>query len=226
VYRVALRLTGNEAEAEDVVQETFLSAFKAIDKFEGRSGLATWLYRIAHNAALMRLRRVKPDQVSVDDEEVFGEGLPVPTQMHDWCCLPERDFESSETRAELERAIKDLPEKLRVVFVMRELEGLSTEETAQALDISIDAAKVRLRQRHGRWGVDRQAALDAQAADFPEQLAHLVFAQAASSHVFPSLENANHPLQSPHVRRTRVRRRRAKRAVAASRRRPGVRCAT
>jgi RNA polymerase sigma-70 factor, ECF subfamily len=144
VYRVALRLTGNEAEAEDVVQETFLSAFKAIDKFENRSSLATWLYRIAHNAALMKLRRVRPDQLSVDDEDLFGEGLTVPTQMHDWCCLPERDFESSETRAELERAIQDLPEKLRVVFVMRELEGLSTEETAQALDISIDAAKVRL----------------------------------------------------------------------------------
>jgi RNA polymerase sigma-70 factor (ECF subfamily) len=144
VYRIALRLMGNEAEAEDVVQETFLSAFKAIDRFENRSSLATWLYRIAHNAALMKLRRTQPVQVSVDDEEVFGEGLPVPTQMHDWCCLPERDFESGETRAQLERAIKDLPEKLRAVFVMRELEGLSTEETAQALDISIDAAKVRL----------------------------------------------------------------------------------
>lgn len=144
VYRVALRLTGNEAEAEDVVQETFLSAFKAIDKFEGRSGLATWLYRIAHNAALMRLRRVQPDQISVDDEEKFGDGLPVPMQMHDWCCLPERDFESSEAHAELERAIKDLPEKLRVVFVMRELEGLSTEETAEALGVSIDVVKVRL----------------------------------------------------------------------------------
>ncbi len=106
VYRVARRLTGNEAEAEDVVQETFISAFKAIDKFEGRSGLATWLYRIAHNAALMRLRRSRPDQVSVDDEEVFGEGLPVPVQMHDWCCLPERDFESSEARAEWSRRSK------------------------------------------------------------------------------------------------------------------------
>jgi RNA polymerase sigma-70 factor (ECF subfamily) len=144
VYRVALRLTGNEADAEDVVQETFLSAFKAIDSFEGRSGLATWLYRIAHNAALMRLRRVRPDQVSVDDEDAFGEGMFVPSQMHDWCCLPERDFESSEARTELEQAIRDLPEKLRAVFVMRELEGLSTEETAEALDVSIDVVKVRL----------------------------------------------------------------------------------
>ena len=144
VYRVARRLTGTEAEAEDVVQETFLSAFKAIDSFEGRSGLSTWLYRIAHNAALMRLRRVRPNQVSVDDEEAFGEGLPVPSQLRDWCCLPERDFESSEARAELERAIRDLPEKLRAVFVMRELEGLSTEETAEALDVSSDVVKVRL----------------------------------------------------------------------------------
>ena len=144
VYRVALRLTGNEVEAEDVVQETFLSAFKAIDTFEGRSSLATWLYRITHNAALMRLRRVRPDQVSVDDEEAFGEGTIIPSQLHDWCCLPEQDFESSEARAELEQAIRDLPEKLRVVFVMRELEGLSTEETAEVLDVSIDVVKVRL----------------------------------------------------------------------------------
>ncbi len=144
VYRVALRLTGHEAEAEDVVQETFLSAFKAIDSFEGRSSLSTWLYRIAHNAALMRLRRVRLDQVSVDDEEIFGEGLETPRQLHDWCCLPERDFESSEARAELEWAIRELPEKLRAVFVMRELEGLSTEETAEALDVSLDVVKVRL----------------------------------------------------------------------------------
>lgn len=144
VYRVALRLTGNELEAEDVVQETFLSAFKAIETFEGRSSLATWLYRIAHNAALMRLRRVQLDQVSVDDEEAFGEGMIIPSQLHDWCCLPEQDFESSEARAELEQAIRDLPEKLRVVFVMRELEGLSTEETAEVLDVSIDVVKVRL----------------------------------------------------------------------------------
>ena len=144
VYRVALRLLGNEAEAEDIVQETFLSAFKAIDTFEGRSSLATWLYRIAHNAALMRLRRAQPDQVSVDDEDVFGEGMIIPSQLHDWCCLPEQDIESSEARAELEQAIRDLPEKLRVVFVMRELEGLSTEETAEVLGVSIDVVKVRL----------------------------------------------------------------------------------
>ena len=80
----------------------------------------------------------------MDDEELFGEGLEVPRQLHDWCCLPEHDFESSEARTELERAIRELPEKLRAVFVMRELEALSTEETADVLAVSIDVVKVRL----------------------------------------------------------------------------------
>ncbi len=134
VYRVALRLTGNEAEAEDVVQETFLSAFKAIDKFEGRSGLATWLYRIAHNAALMRLRRVRPDQVSVDDEEVFGEGLPVPAHCTIGAACPNAILNRAK-RAPKWNGRSMLAGELRVVFVMRELEGLSTEETAEALDV-------------------------------------------------------------------------------------------
>lgn len=144
MYRLALRLMQNEAEAEDVLQETFLSAFKAIDSFEGRSELSTWLYRITYNTALMRLRRHQPATVSVEEAESPDDGSLVPTELFDWCCLPERDFESSETRAELEKAIGALPEKLRAVFVLRELEGLSTEETAQALTISIETTKTRL----------------------------------------------------------------------------------
>jgi len=144
VYRLALRLTGHESEAEDVMQETFLSAFKAIDSFEGRSSLSTWLYRIATNTALMRTRRVQPIMISVDDPDQFGDDLPMPRPLFDWCCLPERDFETAETRAELERTIGDLPDKLKAVFVLRELEGLSTEETAETLDLSVDVVKTRL----------------------------------------------------------------------------------
>ncbi len=144
LYRLALRLMGDEAEAEDVVQETFLNAFKAIDSFEGRSGLNTWLYRIAYNAAMMRLRRPLPDAVSVDEADRSDEGFTTPHQLFDWCCLPERDFETSEAHEQLERAIRDLPEKLRAVFVLRELEELSTEETAQALGLSIEVVKTRL----------------------------------------------------------------------------------
>jgi RNA polymerase sigma-70 factor (ECF subfamily) len=144
VYRLALRLTGSEAEAEDVMQDTFLSAFKAIDSFQGRASLSTWLYRIATNAALMRGRRASPETVSVDDPDLFDEGLPLPRSLFDWCCLPERDFETVEARAELEQAIGELPEKLRAVFVLRGLEGLSTEATAETLDLSVDVVKTRL----------------------------------------------------------------------------------
>ncbi len=143
LYRLALRLTGDAAAAEDVVQETFLNAFKAIDSFEGRSSLSTWLHRIAANAALMHVRRQQPLMVSVDDMFSDDDKL-VPQALFDWCCLPERDFEASETRAELERAIRELPEKLRVVFVLRELEGLSTDATAEALAVSPDVVKTRL----------------------------------------------------------------------------------
>lgn len=144
VYRLALRMMRNEAEAEDVVQETFLSAFKAIDSFEGRAGLSTWLYRIAYNAALMRLRRAQPLTVSVDEPLELEDGAEVPRELRDWCCLPERDFETAEARTELERAIRELPEKLRAVFVLRELEGLTTEQAAEALDLSADNVKTRL----------------------------------------------------------------------------------
>ena len=144
VYRLALRLMQHEADAEDVVQETFLSAFKAIDDFQGRSELSTWLYRITYNTAMMRLRKHQPDTVSVEETEAADDGSLVPTQLFDWCCLPESDFENNETRAHLEQAIRDLPEKLRVVFVLRELEGLSTDETATALDISNETVKTRL----------------------------------------------------------------------------------
>jgi RNA polymerase sigma-70 factor (ECF subfamily) len=144
VYRLALRLMGNEAEAEDVLQETFLNAFRGIDSFEGRSGLGTWLYRIAYNAAMMRLRRTDPTMMSVEESLDSDGQFSVPKQLFDWCCLPESDFEGDEVRAELESAIGELPESLRVVFVLRELEGLSTAETAGALELSDGAVKVRL----------------------------------------------------------------------------------
>ena len=147
VYRLALRLMNNEADAEDVVQETFLNAFKGIDKFEGRSGLGTWLYRIAHNNAMMRLRRPSPDTVSVDETlESSDEGYPLPQQFFDWCCLPEADLQTAEVRLALEGAINDLPPTLKSVFTLRELEGVSTKETAVALDVSEDVVKTRLRR--------------------------------------------------------------------------------
>jgi RNA polymerase sigma-70 factor (ECF subfamily) len=117
---------------------------KAIGGVEGRAGLSTWLFRIAHNAALMRLRRAEPHFVSVDESDEGDDRADVPRQLFDWCCLPEQDFATAEARAELERAVRDLPEKLRTVFILRELEGLSTEATAGALGLSAEAVKARL----------------------------------------------------------------------------------
>lgn len=147
VYRLALRLMQNEADAEDVMQETFLNAFKAIDTFEGRSSLGTWLYRITYNNAMMRLRRPSPDTMSVDEALANGDtGLPLPRQFYDWCCLPEQDIQKDEVRQQLQAAIGTLSPALRSVFVLREGEGLSTRETAVALDVSEDVVKTRLRR--------------------------------------------------------------------------------
>ena len=92
----------------------------------------------------MRLRRPNPYTVSVEEKLAYEDGATIPRQLFDWCCLPEKDFETDEVRQKLELAIRDLPETLKVVFVMRELEGLSTEETAETLDLSTSAVKVRL----------------------------------------------------------------------------------
>ena len=147
LYRLALRLMQNEGDAEDVVQETFLNAFKSIDSFEGRSGLGTWLYRITYNNAMMRLRKPNPDTVSVEEKlEGSEEGYTVPQQFFDWCCLPEEDFDSEEVRQELEKAIGELSPSLSNVFILRELEGQSTRETAETLDVSEDVVKTRLRR--------------------------------------------------------------------------------
>ncbi len=144
VYRLALRLMRNDAEAEDVMQDAFLSAFRGIDKFDGRSSLRTWLYRIAYNAAIMRLRKRRPELISLDEALEQPDGTPLPQAFFDWSSLPQRELEKAEVRDEMERAIRDLPENLRVVFIMRELEELSTEETARALGISVEAVKTRL----------------------------------------------------------------------------------
>ncbi len=154
VYRLALRLVRDPADAEDVMQETFLNAFKGIGKFDGRSELRTWLYRITYNAAMVRFRRKRPEMVSLDDSDQSEEGLPIPERISDWTALADRELERGELRAEMERAIQELPEKLRVVFILRELEEMSTEETASTLGVRIEVVKTRL-HRARLWLRDR-----------------------------------------------------------------------
>jgi RNA polymerase sigma-70 factor (ECF subfamily) len=145
IYNVALRLTGHPTEAEEVMQETFINACRGAEAFEGRSSLSTWLYRIATNNGLMRRRRKEMPVVSLDtspNEEDTSEFWP--RQLEDWDWNPETITLSGELQQVMHQAVEELPEQLRSVFVLRDLEGMSTQEVAEVLDISPGNAKVRL----------------------------------------------------------------------------------
>jgi RNA polymerase sigma-70 factor, ECF subfamily len=145
VYNLALRLMRNDSmEAEDILQETFISAYRALDRFEGRSLLSTWLYRIAYNAALMRLRKRRLPTVSIDEPLENEEGEQIPRQLVDWGAAPDQVLLNGELRGTLDAAVATLPETLRSVFVLRDIEGLSTAETAAVLDLTETNVKVRL----------------------------------------------------------------------------------
>ena len=144
VYAIAIRMLNDPDDAEEVLQETFISACKNIHKFEERSALGTWLHRIATNAALMHLRKRKHREVSLDDPIEVQDGDDVYREVQDWSFAPDDHAMNSEVRDILEKAISELPETLRTVFILREIEGYSTEETARILGISVSAAKVRL----------------------------------------------------------------------------------
>jgi RNA polymerase sigma-70 factor (ECF subfamily) len=146
VYRLGMKMLGDPQDAEDVLQSTFLKVFEALPTFEGRSSLSTWIYRIAMNEALMILRRRRPEVGLTLEEgnDEDDEPLPKPQALIDWCCLPENELLSGEARRVLDEAIRKLPEKLRTVFILRDIEGLSTEETAEALGLSETNVKTRL----------------------------------------------------------------------------------
>ncbi len=142
IYRLSISMLKNEAAAEGVVQDTFLRLIERLDQFEGRANLGTWLYRIACNLSVDRLRKREPDLV-LEDEPEDGR-LPAPVYLADWQQWPEQLLTDAEVTAELDKAIAALPEKFRVVFVLREIEGLSTHETAKITGLSLSATKVRL----------------------------------------------------------------------------------
>jgi len=144
IYRLALKMLNNPQDAEDVLQNTFLKALQNINKFEGRSRISTWLYRIATNEALMIIRKQRPEVNlnEVEDDDNYSVNPPI--QLIDWCCLPENELLSSESKLELENAIQNLSETLRIVFILRDIEGLSIQETSQILNLTETAVKTRL----------------------------------------------------------------------------------
>jgi RNA polymerase sigma-70 factor, ECF subfamily len=149
ILRLARHITQNQEDAEDVLQEAFLKAFTHLDRFEGGSRFYTWLVRIAVNESLMKLRkRRNGKEVSLDEplNDAGGDGdvQNLVREIAVWDDTPEKRYSQAEIRGILDGAVESLDPIYRTVFVLRDVEELSTEETAQALDLSIPAVKSRL----------------------------------------------------------------------------------
>ncbi len=144
IYRLARHITQHEEDAEDVLQETFLKAFRSLDQFQGLSKFYTWLVRIAVNESLQKLRRRRGDAAVSLDEPIETETDFVPREVEDWGENPEERYGRAEIKNILTGAIDRLKPGFRAVFVLRDVEELSTEETAEALNLSVPAVKSRL----------------------------------------------------------------------------------
>ena len=142
VYRVALAITQNPDDAEDAIQDTFVKALEHLDQFAGSARFSTWLTRIAVNESLQRLRK-RGRYESLDEPGESSESLP-PQQIQDWRDNPEQQYAKEQLRQLLEKAIGSLPPIYRTVLVLRDMENLSVEETAAALDLTVPAVKTRL----------------------------------------------------------------------------------
>ncbi|MEW5720816.1 MAG: sigma-70 family RNA polymerase sigma factor, partial [Chloroflexota bacterium] len=144
VYNLARKMMREPQDAEDVLQETFISVFRHLKDFQGDSSFSTWLYRIATNASLMRLRGRKTPPLSLDEPVEADGDSALPREIVDWGVTPEEALLSGEVRAQMDAAVDALPESLRAVFVLRDIEGLSVQETADVLSISAPNVKTRL----------------------------------------------------------------------------------
>lgn len=143
IFRLSQNITQNREDAEDVMQEAFLKAYEHLPEFQGNSRFYTWLVRIAVNQALMKLRRRRPNQVSLD-EDIQTEDDLLPREVEDWGPTPEERYEQSELQGILSTVVGELEPGFRVVFQLRDVEELSTEETAEVLGLSVPAVKSRL----------------------------------------------------------------------------------
>jgi RNA polymerase sigma-70 factor (ECF subfamily) len=165
LYRLAMRMTGSEADAQEVLQEAFLNAYQKLPLFRGEAQFSSWLYRIAANSALMRLRRKRraPDALGEQPLELAGprfsaEGFIEPTSTSDWSQRADEKLMSSQLGAAIDKAVQELPEDYRTVFLLKDVDGLSNEDIAHALELSVPAVKSRfhrarlaLRERLGEF---------------------------------------------------------------------------
>ena len=145
IYRLALRMTGNREDAEDVMQEAFIKAYTNLGKFREDARFYTWLVRIAVNEALMKLRKNKSAKhLSLDEPLETDDNSLMPREIEDWGDNPEEQYATSELQKILAGAIEKLGPQLRIVFVLRDVENFSTDEAAAMLGMSVSAVKSRL----------------------------------------------------------------------------------
>lgn len=170
VFGLARRIVGHHEDAEEVVQQTFLSLIEHIEGFRAESRFLTWLLRVAtnHALALLRRRAIRQTLPLVDDHaDDSYANVPHPSYVAEWSETPDDLATRREARALIDQALAELDDKYRLVFVLRDIEGLSTDETAEALDISSANVKVRLlrarlmlRERLTRWFGDEGKQID------------------------------------------------------------------
>lgn len=146
IYSLSFNLTRNQMDAQDITQDVLLTIFKKIDTFQGKSAFSSWVYRITLNASYMKLRSRKKEQyVSLDDALPSFNGAGFQKEkIRDWSESTESALFVNETREVIERAVEQLPEKEKVVFLLRDVDGLSTEKVGEILDLSVPAVKSRL----------------------------------------------------------------------------------
>ena len=169
IFRLAMNITQNREDAEDVLQESFLKAYEHLDQFLGNSKFYTWIVRIAVNQALMKLRKRRSDRaVSLDEQIDTGEDTVV-REIAAWDPDPEQRYSQEELHTILTEVIDELAPIYRTVFTLRDVDGLSTEETAEALDLSVPAVKSRLLRARMRFTNhrERHRFIDARARKIP-----------------------------------------------------------
>ena len=145
IYNLSLRILRNREEAEDILQETFITVIEKLHSFDGRSSFFTWIYRIATNASLMRLRKKKLVFQQISDDPDFQESVESRVFI-DWSQDPSINIFDRETKAKIDSAINKLSDIYRSVFILRDIEGLSIKETSAILNITEENVKIRLRR--------------------------------------------------------------------------------
>ena len=143
IYNLGLKLLGNKDDVLDLLQETYIKAYESLPKFEGRSSFSTWLYRIATNFALMKLRKEKFKKISIDEIKEATDGnykLEIP----DWSNSPYFQYKNEELKEILNEAINSLPPKYKTIFILHDIEGLSIQEISEILSLSIPTIKTRI----------------------------------------------------------------------------------